>query len=129
MFPLIFKIAFLLISLQWLMRKVKQQAMCTTLDKITYIGKLERYYHTILHFKTRMTSYVYEPSTLSLFETKALILDKISVLTEAISVQLHCLRENKELSSGQYASISYYFKEILFLEKLVIDYAVKIKAM
>ncbi|MGB3145335.1 MAG: hypothetical protein WBB24_14630 [Maribacter sp.] len=101
--------------------------MSTTLENLTYIGKLERYYSTIRHFKTRMASYVYEPSTLSLFETKALILDKISVLAEAISTQLHFVRENKELLCGQSPSVNYYFQEILFLEKLVIDYAMKIK--
>ena len=127
MFPIIFKIAFLLISLQWLMRKVKQQAMCTTLEKITHIGKLERYYHTILHFKTRMTSYVYEPSTLSLFETKALILDKISVLAEAISIQLHYLRENNEDMTGQNHLLSFYIQETQLLEKLVSNYTLAFK--
>lgn len=103
--------------------------MDSRMERIIDMEKLERYYHSVLHFKTRMTSYVYEPNTLSLHETKELILAKISVLTESISAQLHHLRGNKEQLSHQYHSLGYYFQEIANLEKQIVEYTLKMKVV
>lgn len=103
--------------------------MDSRMERIIDTEKLERYYHSVLHFKSRMTSYVYEPNTLSLHETKELILAKISVLTESISGQLRHLRENREYLSRQYHSLDYYFREITHLEKQIVEYTLQLKVM
>lgn len=95
------------------------------LDKSKYLGKLERCYNTLQYFKTRIDSYLYEPSTRTLFETKAYLKNKIGKLADANERLLDYLKITKELLPDQYQSVNFHIKETAELESDVIAYTYK----
>lgn len=94
-------------------------------DKSKCLGKLERCYNTLQYFKTRMDSYLYEPSTMGLFETKAYLKDKIGKLAAANETLLNYLKRTNELLPDQYQSVNFHIEETVALESDVMEYTHK----
>ena len=61
-------------------------------DTSKCLGKLERCYSTLQYFRKRIDSYLYEPSTMALFETKAYLKDKIGKLAATNETLLNYLK-------------------------------------
>lgn len=94
-------------------------------DKSKCLGKLERCYNTLQYFKTPMDSYLYEPSTMGLFETKAYLKDKIGKLAAANETLLDYLKLTNELLPDQYQLVNFLIKETAELESDVMEYTNK----
>ena len=94
-------------------------------DKSKCLGKLERCYNTLQYFKTRIDSYLYEPSTMGLFETKAYLKDKIGKLAAANETLLNYLKRTNELLPDQYQSVNFHIEETVALESDVMEYTHK----
>lgn len=94
-------------------------------DKTKCLGKLERCYRTLQHVKMRINSYLYEPSTSTLFETKEYLKEKIDKLAEANESLLHYFKITNELLPDQYNVVDYHIKETFELEDDVMDYTIK----
>lgn len=89
------------------------------------LSKLERCYKTLQHVKAKMNSYMYEPSTSALFETKEYLKSKIDVLTEANESLLQYLQRTKELFPEQFTVVNYHIQETFELEDDVTEYTLK----
>lgn len=94
-------------------------------DKSQCLGKLERCYNTLQYFRTRIDSYLYEPSTMALFETKAYLKDKIGKLADANETLLDYLKLTNELLPEQYQLVYFHIKETVELESDVMEYTSK----
>jgi len=94
-------------------------------DASKCLGKLERCYSTLQYFRKRINSYLYEPSTMALFETKAYIKDKIGKLAAANETLLNYLKRTNELLPDQYQSVNFHIKETELLESDVMEYTHK----
>jgi hypothetical protein len=94
-------------------------------DTSKCLGKLERCYNTLHYFRTCIDSYLYEPSTMALFETKAYLKDKIGKLAAANETLLNYLKRTNELLLDQYQSVNFYIKETAALESDVMEYTHK----
>tara|TARA_R110002126_G_scaffold80660_3_gene199561 strand:+ start:447 stop:776 length:330 start_codon:yes stop_codon:yes gene_type:complete len=92
------------------------------MDTPTCIGKLERCYNTLQYFRTCIDSYLYEPSTMALFETKVYLKDKIGKLAAANETLLNYLKLTNELLPEQYQSVNVHIKETAELENDVMEY-------
>jgi hypothetical protein len=88
----------------------------------TCIGKLERCYNTLQYFRTRIDSYLYEPTTMALFETKVYLKDKICKLVAANETLLDYLKLTNELLPDLYQSVNVLIKETEELENDVLEY-------
>ncbi|APQ19068.1 hypothetical protein [Maribacter hydrothermalis] len=91
-------------------------------NKLRYLGKLERCYNMLQYFKTRIDSYLYEPSTITLFETKAYLKDKIKQLVDANESLLNYMKITDELLPDQSRSVDFHMKETAELESSLIEY-------
>ncbi|WP_036154723.1 hypothetical protein [Maribacter forsetii] len=96
-------------------------------DKSTCLGKLERCKNTIQHFKIRVDSYLYEPSTMGLFETKAYLKNRISKLSEANRKLLEYLKTTKEILPEQYQMVNFHIRETSELEFDFMEYTLKFR--
>ncbi|TDS15181.1 hypothetical protein DFQ03_1821 [Maribacter caenipelagi] len=96
-------------------------------DKSTCLGKLERCKNTIQHFKIRVDSYLYEPTTVALFETKVFLKNKISKLSEANKKLLEYLRSTKEVLPEQYKMVNFHIRETSELEFDFMEYTLKFR--
>tara|TARA_R110002051_G_scaffold56046_9_gene104070 strand:+ start:66997 stop:67308 length:312 start_codon:yes stop_codon:yes gene_type:complete len=91
-------------------------------DKLRYLGKLERCKNMLQYFKTRIDSYLYEPSTMALFETKAYLKDKIKQLVDVNEGLLNYMQVANDLLPDQFQSVDFHMKETAELENSVIEY-------
>jgi hypothetical protein len=96
-------------------------------DTSKCLGKLERCYQTLQYFKTRIDSYLYEPSTMALFETKAYLKDKIGNLAAANKKLLDYLKFTDELLPDIYQSVDLHIRETTALENDVMKYIKKFR--
>jgi len=96
-------------------------------DKSLCLGKLERCYNTIQHFKIRVDSYLYEPTTVALFETKAYLKNKISKLSETNEKLLEFMRTSKVMQPEQYKLVNYHIRETFELEFDFMEYTLKFR--
>ncbi|WP_419211642.1 hypothetical protein ACNR9Q_12955 [Maribacter sp. X9] len=94
-------------------------------DKPSSLGKLERCYTRLHYFKSKMDSYLYEPSTKALFETKEYLKEKIRLLAEANQNLLNYLKATGELLPEQYRLVNNHIKETFDLEFDVMEYTLK----
>ncbi|WP_339653918.1 hypothetical protein [uncultured Maribacter sp.] len=95
------------------------------LDKFKCLGKLERCYNTLQYFRTLIDSYLYEPSTMALFDTKAYLKDKIRKLAAVNENLLDYMKLTNELLPDQYQSVNFHIKETADLEIDVIEFTQK----
>lgn len=91
-------------------------------SKLRYLGKLERCYGMLQYFKTRIDSYLYEPSTMTLFETKTYLKDKIKQLVDANESLLNYMQVTNEWLPDQFQSVDSHMKETVELENSVLEY-------
>lgn len=91
-------------------------------NKTACLGKLERCCTTLNYFKSRIDSYLYEPSTKALFDTKEYLNKKIRALEEANESLLDYLKLTKELLPDQYQLVDFHIKETFSLEYDVMEY-------
>jgi hypothetical protein len=94
-------------------------------DEITCLGKLERGYNSLQYVKAQMDSYLYEPSTRALFETKEYLKDKIAALVDTNETMLDYLKRTNDLVPDQYRLVKFHIKEIFDLEYDVMEYTIK----
>jgi len=94
-------------------------------DKTKCLGKLERCYNSLQYIKTRIDSYLYEPSTSALFETKEYLKEKIRKLADANESLLNFMKITNELLPDQYQVVNYHIKETFELEDDVMEYTLK----
>ncbi|MDF4202882.1 hypothetical protein PXD56_07945 [Maribacter sp. SA7] len=96
-------------------------------DKSTCLGKLERCKKTIQHLKIRVDSYLYEPSTVALFETKVYLKSKISKLSEANKKLMEYLKSTKDVLPEQYKMVNFHTRETSELEFDFMEYTLKFR--
>ncbi|WP_405414486.1 hypothetical protein [Maribacter sp. Asnod1-A12] len=96
-------------------------------DKTMCLGKLERCYNTIQQFKTRVDSYMYEPTTITLFETKSYLKNKITKLSESNKKLLEFMKATKDLLPEQYKLVDYHIRETFELEFDFMEYTTKFR--
>ncbi|WP_396634367.1 hypothetical protein [Maribacter sp. R86514] len=96
-------------------------------DKSTCLGKVERCKNTIHHFKTRVESYLYEPTTVALFETKAYLKSRISKLSQANKLLLEYLKSTNEILPEQFKMVNYHIRETSELEFDFMEYTLKFR--
>ncbi|WP_291960923.1 hypothetical protein [Maribacter sp.] len=96
-------------------------------DKSACLGKLERCKNTIQHFKIRVDSYLYEPSTVALFETKVYLKSKILKLSEANNKLLDYLKSTTEILPEQYKMVNFHIRETSELEFDFMEYTLKFR--
>ncbi|TVZ14355.1 hypothetical protein [Maribacter sp. MAR_2009_72] len=94
-------------------------------DKSKCLGKLERCYNILQHIRTKIDSYLYEPSTCALFETKEYLKQKIDKLIAANESLLNYLRGTNELLPDQFKDVNYHIQETFELEDDFTDYTLK----
>lgn len=91
-------------------------------DKTTCLGKLERCCNTLNYFKCQIDSYLYEPTTKALFETKEYLREKINALVDANESLLDYLKLTRDLLPDQYQRVHFHIKETSELEYDVMEY-------
>ncbi|MDP5060522.1 MAG: hypothetical protein NWP64_01250 [Maribacter sp.] len=91
------------------------------------LGKLERCYNTIQLFKIRVDSYLYEPTTMALFETKVYLMNKITHLSDANKKLLEFMKSSKDLLPEQYKMVNYHIRETFELEFDFMEYTLKFR--
>ncbi|WP_282049940.1 hypothetical protein [Maribacter aquivivus] len=96
-------------------------------NKSMYLGKLERCYKTIQQFKIRVDSYLYEPKTVALFETKTYLKNKILKLSDANEKLLNYMRSSKELVPEQYKLVNHHIRETFELEFDFLEYTMRFR--
>lgn len=101
------------------MEKVQNKSMC--------LGKLERCYNTIQQFKVRVDSYLYEPKTVALFETKTYLKNKISKLSDANEKLLKYMKSSKELVPEQYKLVNRHIRDTFELEFDFLEYTTRFR--
>ncbi len=101
--------------------------METLQDKTACLDKLERCSKTLAYFQSQIDSYLYEPTTKALFDTKQYLKEKIEALANANETMLGYLRTTKELLPEQYQLVNQYIKKTFELEFDVMDYTTQFK--
>lgn len=96
-------------------------------DKTAYLDKLERCCKTLAYFQSMIDSYLYEPTTKAMFETKQYLIQKIDTLANANKAMLEYLRATNELLPEQYQLVDRYIKKTFELEFDVMDYTDQVK--
>jgi len=96
-------------------------------DTTRCLGKLERCYNTLQYFRTRLDSYLYEPSTMTLFETKVYLKDKIGRLAAKNEKLTDFLKASTELMPDHYKMVKSHIKETFDLEVDMLNYTAKFK--
>lgn len=94
-------------------------------NKTKCLGKLERCYNSLKYIKTTIDSYLYEPSTSTLFETKEHLKDKVRELADTNETLLGYLKITNELLPEQYNMVNFHIKETIGLEDDVMEYTMK----
>ncbi|WP_405382329.1 hypothetical protein [Maribacter sp. LLG6340-A2] len=94
-------------------------------DKSKCLGKLERSYNILQHIRCKIDSYLYEPSTSALFETKEYLKDKIDLLITANENLLNYLRRTNELMPDQFQDVNYHIEQTFELEDDFAEYTLK----
>lgn len=98
-------------------------------DKSRCLGRLERCYQILQYVRTRIDSYLYEPSTSALFETKEYLKEKIEKLVDANESLLYYVKITGELLPDQYKVVNYHIKETFELEDDVTKYTHKTRKL
>ncbi len=101
--------------------------METLQDKTACLDKLERCGKTLAYFQSKLDSYLYEPTTKTLFDTKQYLIEKIGTLAKANETMLEYLRATRELLPEQYQLVNQYIKKTFELEFDVMDYTTQFK--
>ncbi|SIQ62105.1 hypothetical protein [Maribacter ulvicola] len=96
-------------------------------DKSMCLGKLERCYHTIQQFKKRVDSYMYEPTTMALFETKLYLKGRITKLSETNQKLLGYLKSSNEILPEHYKQVNYHIRETFELEFDFLEYTMRFR--
>ncbi|APA66061.1 MULTISPECIES: hypothetical protein [Maribacter] len=96
-------------------------------DKSQCLGKLERCKNTIQHFKIRVDSYLYEPTTMALFETKVHLKNTIKKLSEVNKSLLEYLKSTNDLLPEQYNMVNFHIRETSELEFDFMEYTLKFR--
>lgn len=91
-------------------------------DKSSCLGRLERCCTTLNYFKSKINSYLHEPTTKALFETKEYLREKINALVNANESLLDYLKLTRELLPDQYQRVHFHIKETSELEGDVMEY-------
>jgi len=105
----------------------KSTAMENNQDRSMCLGKLERCKNTIEHIKIRVDSYLYEPTTVTLFETKVYLKNKIAKLSGANKKLFDYLRSSKELLPEQNKMVNFHIRETSDLEFDFMEYTLKFR--
>lgn len=96
-------------------------------DKSKCLGKLERCKNTIQHFKIRVDSYLYEPTTMALFETKFRLKNTIKKLSEANKSLLDYLKSTSDVLPEQHKMVNLHIRETSELEFDFMEYTLKFR--
>ncbi|MGC1514967.1 MAG: hypothetical protein WA810_05275 [Maribacter sp.] len=96
-------------------------------QKSRYVGQLERCCRTLHYIQKHIHSYRYEPSTKSLFETKAYLTGKIGDLVVANESLLTYLKKHNAVLPEQFHRIQSIITETFHLTLAVTEYGDKIR--
>jgi len=96
-------------------------------DTTKCLGKLARCYNTLQYVRTRLDSYLYEPSTMALFESKVYLKDKIKNLATTNENLTYFLKASSEVLPDHYKMVKNHIKETFDLEVDVLKYTAKFR--
>lgn len=104
------------------MKLMDQEYIQIKLESINYIYRLDRSYCNLVQFQRKLNSYPYEPNTYNQYETRAILLQKLTVLLKGHLDVLSNLKHRLLNSKQGLCTAKYQLSEAKVLDEGIHDY-------